>query len=76
MHFLTDFSGLSVLCSGMPVKTRLSLTLRDCKSRIVAFIASLSAVTEVSCVVTEESWVVSVLTDCCRDLFSFVSVLI
>lgn len=66
MKSLTVFFGSSVGCSGMPVKTRLSLMLRACKSRMFSFIVLLSAVTAVSCVV-------SVLTDCCNDLFSCVS---
>lgn len=67
MKSLTDFSGSSDECSGMPVKTRLSLMLRDCKSRMVSFIVLCSAVTDVS-------WVVRVLTECCSDLLSRVSV--
>ncbi len=46
---LTAFSGLSVGGSGMPVKIRLSLMLRACKSRIVSFIVLFSEVTGILC---------------------------
>ncbi len=62
MKSFTDFSGSSVICSGMPEKTKLSRILRACKSRIVSFIVLFSPVTVVSWVVTEVSWSVMVLT--------------
>lgn len=64
MKSLTDFSGSSVGCSGMPVKTKLSVMLRACMSRIVPFIVLFSAITEVS-------WVVIALKEYCSDLFSY-----
>lgn len=45
---LTAFSGLSAGGSAMPVKIRLSLMLRACKSKIVSFIVLFSEVTEAS----------------------------
>ncbi len=45
---LTDFSGSSEVCSGMPVKTKLSLMLRVCKSKMFSFMVLFSAATEVS----------------------------
>ncbi len=48
MKSLTDFSGSPGVCSGMPVKTKLSLMLRDCKSRMLPFMALFCATMEVS----------------------------
>lgn len=45
---LTDFSGSSVVCSGIQVKTRLSFKLRPCRSRMVSFMALMSAEIEAS----------------------------
>lgn len=66
MNSLIDFSGSSVVCSGMPLRTSCLCT---CKSRMVSFMALLSAVTELI-------WVVSVLTECYElsDLFALVRV--
>ncbi len=48
MKTVTDFSGSSGVCSGMPVKTKLSLMLRDFKSRMLSFMALFCATMEVS----------------------------
>ncbi len=48
MKSLTDFSGSSGVCSGMTVKTKLSLMLRDFKSGMLSFMALFCATMEVS----------------------------
>lgn len=55
------FSGHLGFIFLMPVKTKLSLMLRACKSRIVSCMFLFLVVTEVS-------WVLIVLMGCCRNL--------
>lgn len=60
---LTNFSGSSGVCSGMPMKTKLSIY----NSRMLSLMALFSATTEVS-------WVVNVWTECFKTKFSLVRV--
>lgn len=48
MKSFTNFSGSSVDGSGIPVNIRLSLMLRDCKSRMFSFMSLFSSVTDAS----------------------------
>lgn len=61
VNSFTDCSGLPGVCLGMPVKTKLSLMLHACKSRIVSFMVLFLVITDVN-------WVVITLIKCCSDL--------
>lgn len=55
MRSLIAVSGSSVGGSWIRMKTRFSLVLRYCRSRMVSFMVLFSVVTEVGCVLIEES---------------------
>ncbi len=46
INSFTDCPGLPRLCSGMPVKTKSSLMLRSCNSRIVSFMVLFLVITD------------------------------
>ena len=64
---IIHFSGLSGDCSGMPKKTRLSLLLRDCRSRMDSVSCLFSVMMDDTCV-----W--RLPTDCWRVLFTCLNV--
>lgn len=63
MKSMTALSGWSVGGSGMLVKIRLSLMLRDYKSRMDSFMVLFSEVTEASRVLMDDSWADMVETE-------------
>ena len=67
MNSFIDSSELSMVGYSIPGKTRLSFMVCVCKSTVVSIISLFTLVTEVS-------WLVSVLTDCCNVCFSCVQV--